>query len=263
MAFRIGRTSRVIHAASPRRDRWKDWQKYRGSVFYFMGVWGVDELKALASKIKSSSYLTLLLEAQISNTIAGAATAFATDPMHAFSNVLTMDMGSVHSSIVWMRPETKHGLIISRRACQAFVPHLTEVVEQLHRAFCVPTAAQRVASFQQLSWHAGSRSIAGDLLEGYVHMSLTAGGNHFDWFTRPTKAGGQLTPVAHPNVAAHIKSAQVPFYFCPDKAGYAGIDGALCTEDCVYAMQSTLDWEHESTQAVLEKLSSELAPENN
>ncbi|CCM02045.1 uncharacterized protein FIBRA_04121 [Fibroporia radiculosa] len=186
---------------------------------------------------------------QASASIQHAARAFVEDFKRASSSLLarSSSMPSAYSPVLWIRPKPEADL--PRGEYKSFVPAAAEDSAEMCKAVLAKTATEQVTLFQQFSRHATSCD----------------GGTPFAWYTAPTVSPGNLTPIPPDLIittAGRLQFTRAPFYYLPSIADYPGIDAALCTNDGVYAIQSTLSSEHSSAEKGLVKLEGELSAEH-
>jgi len=195
------------------------------------------------------------LEDDMRDNVKDAAQKLAADPINVLGRIWRL---SNERFVVWIRPERNCKLI-----SHAYIPDAIRIAYALCDALVARNSHEQAAFFRILSGTAsGLRSVADHLFEPVVHNALTGGPQPCNWFALPEDSLQRFTSVAFGRMITsveNLKSAVVPFYFRPRQENFPGINGALCTEEAIYAIQSTPSIKHSSATSSLDALNGALA----
>ncbi|KAH0826457.1 hypothetical protein J3R83DRAFT_5456 [Lanmaoa asiatica] len=139
------------------------------------------------------------------------------------------------------------------RAC---VPTPT-LVNALGTALQKQSLGTKVAFFQVMEAHRGTRRDGGNIYKRWLHPFFLSGQTiqpHWHAKSSSLPVIMETTKTAVPSTQGALRNAQPPFYWIAPTANFPGIDSALVTEHEIFAIQVTIAFDHPSPQTGLDKL---------
>ncbi|KIJ08878.1 hypothetical protein PAXINDRAFT_158031 [Paxillus involutus ATCC 200175] len=240
---------RTVQAASPNRQRWKEWTKQAKAGLYVMDVWQQEELAALATILECDTDHILHLAAQWGSsprtllnlsyskqneeafqiTINTSASAFVMEADTTLAGLRSFNIPIEKldtSSILFIGPQRDKYGIVSR----------TRATMEKDALICSQF-------FAAMGSHASMRCVAGYIFEQWVHACLLSGHKlNCTWLNNDSVPHNPVATQPNRLISTEdeLKSCKPPFYWCPVASSFPGIDGLLHCEDDVYAIQITI-----------------------
>ncbi|KAH0832414.1 hypothetical protein J3R83DRAFT_13454 [Lanmaoa asiatica] len=146
---------------------------------------------------------------------------------------------------------------INRRLLPRVCVPTPTLVNALGKALQRQNLCTKVAFFQVMEAHPGTRRDGGNIYERWLHPFFLGGQtikSHWYVESNSLPATIETTKTALPSTKGALRDTQPPFYWIAPTVIFPGIDSALVTENEIFAIQVTIAFGHPSPQEGLDKL---------
>ncbi|KAF8133880.1 hypothetical protein EV363DRAFT_1324837, partial [Boletus edulis] len=275
---------RLIQATSPKKRRWHEWSKQAKAECYVMDIWTAQEIANFAKLLKYDvqrmvdlaekwggaprTLVKCLKESdhEIETWYGDCATEAiekCQNTVRSIVNKYVPEDWDAQSQFYFCRPADYDTSRIKRTRTCATVPTRT-ICHILGRALQELSNSIKLEFFTALSQPSDTRQAAGFIYQSWFNVFFSTANKfiYCHWLHKPgeiTKLCGVPTLVS--TSAKDLKArTELPYYWAANTS-YEGIDGALISEDAIFAFQITLSSEHSSPQGGVRKLRKELPVE--
>ncbi|KAH0839357.1 hypothetical protein J3R83DRAFT_40 [Lanmaoa asiatica] len=238
--------TRIIQTTSPRAHRWKEWSKQYGAESSLLAL-NIDTMSAPATEWGGTSrkevHTAALRAARSSSTL--------------LPSLEELDIKESGPSLIFFALPKKDdaGHINRRLPPLACVPTPT-LVNALAKALQRQNLDTRVAFFQIMEAHPGTRRDGGNIYKKWLHPFFLGGRTikpHWHVESNSLPATIETTKTALPSTKGALRNTQPPFYWIAPTVNFPGIDSVLVTENEIFAIQVTIAFDHPSPQEGLDK----------